>query len=69
MSLKFTDSWDNKILVSVRIYLDDFELKIVNIVASLIGWSPRTTLRVNKITMFKRFKCNFLKTNIKLEGT
>ena len=66
---KSTESWDNKILVSVRIDLDNLEVKIVKIVASLVGWSPRTTLRVKKVTMFKRFKCNFPKTNIKLEGT
>ena len=35
--LKSTDNWDNNILVSVRIDPDNFELKIVNIVASLVG--------------------------------
>ena len=63
---KSTDSWDNNIIVSVRIDPDNFELKTVKIVASLVGWSPRMTLRVNKVTMFKRFRCNLLKTNINL---
>ena len=31
-----TDSWDNNILVYVSIDLDNFELKIVNIVVSLV---------------------------------
>ena len=66
---KSTEIWDNNILVSVRIDLDYFELKIVNIVASLVGWSPIKTLRVDKVTMFKRFRCNLFKTNIKFEGT
>ena len=65
---KSTDSWENNILVYARIDIDNFELKIVKIVASLVGWSPITTLRVKKVTMFKRFRCNLLKTNIKLEG-
>ena len=34
--LKSTDSWDNKILVSVRTDLDNSKLKIVNIVVSLV---------------------------------
>ena len=66
---KSTDSWYKNILISVRIYLDNFGVKIVNIVVSLVVWSPRTALRVNKVTMFKRFKFNRFKTNIKLEGT
>ena len=36
---------------------------------SLEGWSPRTTLTVKIIKMFKRFRCNLLKNNIKFEGT
>ena len=35
--LKSTDSWDNKIIVSVIINLENFELKIVKIVASPVG--------------------------------
>ena len=35
--LKSTDSWDNNILISVRIDIDNFEVKIVKIVASLVG--------------------------------
>ena len=66
---KSTDSWENKILVSERIYLENFELKINKIVVGLVEWSPRTTLRVNKVTMFNRFRCNLFKTNIKLEVT
>ena len=66
---KSTYSWDNKILVSLSIDIDNFELKIVNIVVSMVWWSPRITLRVNKVTMFKRFRCNLFKTNTKLEGT
>ena len=34
---KSTDSWDNNILVSVRIDLDNFELNIVKVVSSLVG--------------------------------
>ena len=34
--LKYTDSWDNNILVSVRIDIDFFKLKIVKIVVSLV---------------------------------
>ena len=66
---KSTYSWDNKILVSLSIDIDNFELMVVKIVVSLVWWSPRTTLRVNKVTMFKRFRCNLFKTNTKLEGT
>ena len=64
-----TDTWDNKIIVYVNIYPENFELKIVKIIVGLVWWSPRPTLRVNIVTMFKRFRCNLLKTNIKLEGT
>ena len=35
--LKSIDSWDKNILVSVSIDLDNFGLKIVKIVASLVG--------------------------------
>ena len=34
---KSTESWDNNILVSVRVDIDNFELKIVKIVASMVG--------------------------------
>ena len=60
---------DKNILVSVRIYLDNFKLKIVKIVASLVELSPRMTLMVNKVTIFKSFRCNLLKTKLKLEYT
>ena len=56
--LKSTDSWDNNILISVSIDIDNFELKIVKIVVSLVWWSTRKTLRVNKVTMLKRFRFN-----------
>ena len=64
-----TDIWDNNIIISARIDTENFELKIVNIFVSLVWWSPRTTLRVKKVTMFKSFICNLFRTNIKLEGT
>ena len=51
------------------VYLDNFYLKMVNIFLSLVWWSPRTTLRVKKVTMFKRFRCKLILTNIKCEGT
>ena len=66
---KCIDSWDNNILVYMRVYFEMFYLNIVNIVLSLVGWSQRKTLRVNKVTMFKRFRRNLLKSNIKFEGT
>ena len=34
--LKCKDSYENKVLVSVRIGLDNFELKMVKIVVSLV---------------------------------
>ena len=34
---KSTEIWDNNILVPVRINFDNFELKIVKIVASLVS--------------------------------
>ena len=46
------------ILVSLRVYFDHFDLSIVQIVLSLVEWSPITTLRVNKITMLNRFRCD-----------
>ena len=45
-----------------------FYLKIGKIVFSLVGWSPRTTLKVNKFTMFNRFRCNLLKAKLKIWG-
>ena len=66
---KSTENWDNNIFFSVRINLENFESKIAKIVPSLLEWYQRTTLRVNKVVIFKRFRCNLLKTNIKLEGT
>ena len=68
-SFNSIDSWDNNILVNVSIDLEHFDLKIVKIVVSLVWWSTRMTLRVNKFTMFNRFRCNLFKTNIKLEDT
>ena len=62
-----TYNWDNNILVSVRVYLDNFYLRIVKIVLSVLWQSPRTISRVNKFTMFKRFRCNLVITNIKFE--
>ena len=38
-----------------KLNLTDLDLNIVQIVLSLVGWYPRTTLRFNKVTMFKRF--------------
>ena len=35
----------------------------------MVGWSPRTTSKVNKITVFKRFRCKLLKTYIMFECT
>ena len=61
-------SWNHNIFVSSRVDFDNFYLKIV-FFSSLVGWYPRTTLRVNKITMFKMFRCDLLKTNIKFEVT
>ena len=49
-------------LVLINLYL-----KMVKIFLSLVGWYPRKTLRVNKVTMFKRFRHNLLKSNIKSE--
>ena len=69
ISFNSIDSCDNNIIVSVRFYLNNFDLNILKIVLSLVWWSPRTTLRVNKVTMFKRFRCNLLKTNKRFEGT
>ena len=65
---KCTDSWDKNIPVSVRVDFEIFYFKIVKIFLILIGWSPITTSRVNKITMLKRFRHNILKPNIKFEG-
>ena len=67
--LKPTDSWYNNIPVSLRFDLDNLELKIFKIVLSLVGSSTITTLRVNKVTKFKRFRCNLLKTKNKIYGT
>ena len=53
----------------MRIDLDNFDVKIVEIVLILVWWSPRATFMVNKVTMFKRFRRNLLKSNIKHEGT
>ena len=64
-----TYSWYNNILVSMRIYLYTFKLNIVKILVSLVWWYPKTTLRVNIVTMLKRFICKILKTNIKFEGS
>ena len=68
---KCTYSWDKNITVFVRVDFDNFDLNIVNIVLSLVGWSPRRTLRVKKVkvTMLKRFRRNLLRANIKFEGT
>ena len=63
---KCTDSWENNILVSASIDPDNFEFKIVKFVVSMLWWSPRMTLRVNKTNCFYRFVCNIFKTNIKL---
>ena len=41
--------------------LTKFYLNIVEIILSLVGWSTRTTLRFNKVTMFKRFRHNLRK--------
>ena len=49
--------------------LTNLYLKIVNIIFSLLGWSPRTILRVNKVNMFKNFRRKLLKDNLKFEGT
>ena len=49
--------------------LTDLYLNIVQIVLILVGLYPRTTLRVNKFIMFKRFRCILLKRNIISEGT
>ena len=46
-----------------------FYLKIVKIALILLGWSPRTTYRVNKVTILKRFTHNLLKDNINFEVT
>ena len=34
--LKYTDSWDNKIIVSVRIDPENSELEVLNIFVSLV---------------------------------
>ena len=65
---KSTDICNNNILVSVRVDLENFYLKIVDIVLSLVLWSPRTTLRVNKVTTFKRFIWNLFKNQHKIWG-
>ena len=49
--------------------LTDFYLNTVNIIFSIVEWFPRTTLRVNKVTMLKRFILNLLKSNINFEVT
>ena len=67
--LKVYIQFGKNILFSVRVDLENFDLKIVKIVLSLVWVSLRTTSRVEKFTMLKRFRCDFLKTNIKLEVT
>ena len=67
--LKRTYSWYTHIPVSVRVDSEYFDLKIVEIILGLVGWSQRTTLRVKKVKMFKSFRRKRLKSNIKLEGT
>ena len=69
MVQKSKDNWDNNIIVSVRFNFENFYLKIVNIVLGMVDLSPRKTLRFNKVTMFKRFRHNLLKSNIKVEVT
>ena len=64
-----TDSWYKNILVSVIFDLEILYLNMVNIVFILVVWSPITTLRFNKVTIFKSFIQNLLKANIKFEGT
>ena len=39
------DSWDNNILVSVRVDYDNFELKIFKIVSILLGWYLKKYLK------------------------
>ena len=67
--IEATGSCKYNILVYLRVDFDNFDLKKVWIVPILVRWSPRTTLRVNKTTIFKMFRCNFLKTKVPFEGT
>ena len=66
---KCTDSWDNNILVSLRVEFGYFYLNIVKICLSLVEWSPIITLSDNKVTMLKSFRRNLLKFTIKFEVT
>ena len=65
---KCTDSSDDNIPVSVRVDFDHFDLKMVDIVLSLVGLSPIMTLRFNKVTMLESFRRNHFKLKIKFEG-
>ena len=62
--VEIIDSFNHNIFVYFRVEFDNLNLNIVQIVLSLIGWLPITTLRFHKITIFKRFRCNLLETNI-----
>ena len=64
-----TYSWNHNVFVYFRVDFDNINLKIVQFFLSPVVWSPRTTLIYHKITIFKRFRCIFLNTNIKFKGT
>ena len=64
-----TSSWDHNIPFSLRVEFDNINLKIDRIVMSPVGWTPRKTFRIHKITILKRFRCNLLKTNITFKFT
>ena len=55
--------WNHIIFVSFRGNFENINLKIVQIVLSPVEWPPKKTLRVYKVTTFKRFIRKLLKTN------
>ena len=63
-----TDIWNHNISIYSRFEFDNNNLKSVEIIPSPVGEPPRTTSRVHKITMFKRFRHNLLKTSIAFKG-
>ena len=59
---------------TILLFLCGFKLtnlyfKMVYIFLILVGESPRKLLRVNKIRIFKRFKCNLFKINTTFDVT
>ena len=49
---KFTDSWENNIPVYLKVYFENYDFNIVNIVLSLVGWS-KNDLEVQQSEKFQ----------------